>query len=140
MKKTISIIMSIFAGLLIVLIIGSMVSATLSIKNGEPVYFFKYALGVVPTDSMVGTQEDSLDVNDMYIMKDVTIEDIEIGDVVVYQGQTSSGSKILIVHRVVDEVTEGYITQGDNESQTDQSGIQDYITADNLVGKFSMKS
>ncbi|QWB95561.1 S26 family signal peptidase [Mycoplasmatota bacterium] len=139
MKKTISIIMSIFAGLLIVFIIGSMVSATLSIKNGEPVYFFNYALGVVPTDSMVGDQEDSLDVNDMYLMKDVSIENIDIGDVIVYQGQTSNGSKILIVHRVVDQVNEGFITQGDNESQTDQSGIQDYITADNLVGKFSMK-
>jgi hypothetical protein len=139
MKKFISIFMTILAVTLVVLVIATMITATIAIKNGEPVYVLKYALGVVPTDSMVGDQEDSLDVNDMYIMEKVGIDEIEINDVVVYQGVTSSGQQILIVHRVVDETIDGFVTQGDNESQTDQSGIQDYITDDNLVGRYRMK-
>ncbi|MFA6801064.1 MAG: S26 family signal peptidase [Acholeplasmataceae bacterium] len=139
MKKIISITLSVIAGLLIIGVIGIMISATLSIKNNEPAYIFGYALGVVPTDSMIGDNEDSLDVNDMYIMKKATIEDVDIDDVIVYQGYTSSNEEILIVHRIVGESSEGFITQGDNEDSTDQDGIQDYITSDNLVGKYVEK-
>jgi len=139
MKKILTIVMSGLAGLLIIGVIAIMITASISIKNNEPVYIFKYALGVVPTDSMVGDQEDSLEINDMYIMKKTEINDIIEGDVIVYKGVTSNGANILIVHRVVGETSDGFITQGDNELQTDQSGIQDYITDENLVGKYQFK-
>lgn len=139
MKKVLSIVSAIIAGLLVIGVIAMMISATISISRGQPVYMFNYALGVVPTDSMVGSNEDSLDVNDMYVMTSVGIDDIEIGDVIVYQGVTSNGQDVLIVHRVVGEDANGFITQGDNETQTDQAGIQDYITDENLVGRYVFK-
>ncbi len=139
MKKIIKMVASILGFITVILVIGIMISATLSIKNNQPVFIFGYALGVVPTDSMIGEEEDSLNVNDMYIMHKANIQDVTIGDVIVYQGKTADGLDILIVHRIVDQNDLGFITQGDNESQTDQSGIQAYITSDNLVGQYVEK-
>ncbi len=139
MKKIFKIILSMVLALSIISVIVIMVSATMSIKNNEPAYIFGYALGVVPTDSMVGDNPDSLDVNDMYFMRKTTIDDISVGDVVVYQGVAGNGADILIVHRVIDETSEGFVTQGDNEAYADQEGIQDYITSENLVGKYQTK-
>ena len=139
MKKIFKMILSMILALSIISVIVIMISATMSIKNNEPAYIFGYALGVVPTDSMVGDKPDSLDVNDMYLMRKTTIDKINIGDVVVYQGIAGNGAEILIVHRVIDETSEGFMTQGDNETYADQEGIQSYITSENLVGKFQTK-
>jgi len=143
MKKIISIVMSVIGGLFIVLVIAIMISAMRSINNNEPAFVFNYALGVVATPSMIGDEEDSLNVNDMYIMKRAVINDVTIGDVVIYQG-TYDGIDIPIIHRIVGETSEGYITQGDNNDYTDQEDIgngntQDYVNSDNIIGKYVFK-
>ncbi len=141
MKKTLTILLSIIGSLLLVVMIIVMISAVRSISQNEPTYIFNNALGIVPTDSMIGDHDDSLDVNDMYVMHRASIEDVEIGDVVVYRGVVSpeNQTQILIVHRIVGQSDEGFITQGDNENEPDQPTHQDYITADNLVGVYSFK-
>lgn len=67
---------------------------------------------------MVGNQPDSLDPGDMVILKDTPFEDVQIGDVIVFQDQvliSGHTSNILIIHRVVDINDEGaLVTKGDN--------------------------
>lgn len=57
-----------------------------------------------------------------------------IGDVVIYDqhGQLSNDR---VVHRVVDETEQGYVTKGDANPYTDQSveGVG-YVTEENLIG------
>jgi len=146
MKKNIA--SKIITGLAIVIFtiaIIIMVSGTIAIRRNEPVFIFGYALAVVPTESMVGDNPDSLDVNDLVIIKKVDISEIDVSShqVIVYQGVANNGADILIIHRVVDQSVEGLITQGDNRTtnpypdQTDDA--QAYVTEDNFQGVYVNK-
>ncbi len=141
MKKVIGIILSAVGSFILIVVIIFMISAVRSMNNGEPTFILGHALGIVPTDSMIGDNEDSLDVNDMYIIQRASIDEVEIGDVIIYKGTMSpnSDNQILIVHRIVDKTDEGFVTQGDNENEPDQPLYQDYITKDNIIGKFDYK-
>lgn len=143
MKNIGSKIITGFAITIFIMAIVIMISGTLAIKRNEPVFIFGYAIAVVPTESMVGDQPDSLDINDIVIIKKADISDVLVNQVIVYQGTAYNDAQILIIHRVVGESEEGFITQGDNRNTnpyTDQTDdIQDYITADNLQGVFVNK-
>ena len=122
-----------------------MIAGTIAIRRNEPVFIMGYALAVVPTDSMVGDNPDSLNKNDLVIIKRVNIDDIVVDShpVIVYQGYGNNGADILIIHRVVGVDSEGLITQGDNPDtnpETDQdSGLQSYITDENFQGVYVAK-
>lgn len=139
MKKTLTGIFSGLAILIFILSIGLMISGTIALRRNEPVFVFGRAVAVVPTDSMVGNEPDSLDVNDMVIIRKATIDEVEIGDVIVFQGVNGSGNPILVIHRVVDIQDEGIITKGDNNSSIDQPSYQDYVSNDNFQGIFQTK-
>lgn len=123
--------------------IGIMIAGTIAIRRNEPVFIFGYAIAVVPTESMVGDEPDSLDINDIVIIKKVNIDQVDDQQVIVYQGVANNGSNILIIHRVVGEDANGLITQGDNRTtnpypdQTDDQ--QAYITSDNFQGVYVTK-
>ncbi|MFA5471078.1 MAG: S26 family signal peptidase [Acholeplasmataceae bacterium] len=139
MKK---IFTGIFSGLAILIFIASillMVSGTIALRRNEPVFIFGRALAVVPTDSMVGNQPDSLDINDMVLVKKATIDEVEMFDVIVFQGVNGSGAPILVIHRVIGKTEEGLITQGDNNDEIDQPDYQDYVTEENFQGIFQSK-
>ncbi len=139
MKKALT---GIFSGLAILIFIASivlMVSGTIALRRNEPVFIFGRALAVVPTDSMIGDQPDSLDINDMVLVKKTTIDEVGIGDVIVFQGVNGSGAPILVIHRVVNINDEGLLTKGDNNSSIDQPNYQDYVTEDNFQGVFQSK-
>ncbi len=124
-----------------------MISGTYAIRRNEPVYIFGYALAVVPTESMVGEHEDSLDMNDLVIIRKIDISDIHVEEhpVIVYQGTGNNNADILIIHRVIGESNEGLITKGDNEDTNDVAdqllvnGAQAYITDDNIQGIYVAK-
>ncbi len=145
MKNVASKILTGFAILIFILAIGIMIAGTIAMRRNEPVFIFGYALAVVPTESMVGDQDDSLDINDLVIIKRIDISEVNVDQhpVIVYQGVGNNGSDILIIHRVVEETEEGLVTQGDNTETnpiSDQAaGIQDYITADNFQGIYAFK-
>ncbi len=145
-----SIASKIITGLAIVIFliaIGIMIAGTIAIRRNEPVFVMGYALAVVPTESMIGDQEDSLDINDLVIIKKTAVTDIDVDNhpVIVYQGIANDGSNILIIHRVVGENSQGLITQGDNRTtnpETDQENgtlQQAYITSDNYQGVYATK-
>jgi signal peptidase I len=139
MKKTLAGIFSGLAILIFILSIILMVSGTIALRRNEPVFIFGRALAVVPTDSMVGNQSDSLDVNDMVIVSKATVDDVKLNDVIVFQGVDGSGSPILVIHRVVGFEDEGIVTKGDNNSSVDQPTYQAYVTEENFQGIFQTK-
>ena len=139
MKKALTGIFSGLAVLIFILSIVLMVLGTMALRRNEPVFIFGRAIAVVPTDSMVGDEPDSLDVDDMVIVKKTTIDQVDIGDVIVFQGVNGSGSPILVIHRVVGIEQEGLLTKGDNNSSIDQPTYQDYVTEDNFQGIFQSK-
>ena len=139
MKKALT---GIFSGLAIILFILSitlMIVGTIALRRNEPVFIFGKAIAVVPTDSMVGDEPDSLDVDDIVIVRKTTIDEIDIGDVIVFQGVNGSGNPILVIHRVVGIEEEGILTKGDNNSSIDQPTYQDYVTETNFQGIFQSK-
>lgn len=139
MKKTLT---GIFTGLAILIFIASiflMISGTIALRRNQPVYIFGSALAVVPTDSMVGTEEDSLDINDMVLIKKASIDEVKLNDVIVFQGKNNSGAPILVIHRVIGFEAEGFVTKGDNNASQDQPQYQDYVTEDNFEGIYQSK-
>jgi signal peptidase I len=139
MKKTLT---GVFTALAILIFISSiflMVSGTIALRRNEPVYIFNRALAVVPTDSMVGTQEDSLDINDMVLIRKATLDEVKLNDVIVFQGTNNSGAPILVIHRVIGFEPEGIVTKGDNNNSQDQPQYQAYVTEDNFEGIYQSK-
>jgi len=118
LKKIISGIMISLTIIISGLSISIMFLGSSAYKNNELVYILNYSFSVVPTESMIGTASDSLNPGDMVIIQNSPFEDVEIGDVIVFQDQVNingTPSNILIIHRVVDITSNGeLVTKGDN--------------------------
>jgi signal peptidase I len=119
--------------------IGIMFIGSNAIRNNEPLYLFGYSFSIIPSDSMIGDQENSLDVHDIAIIKKGDFNQIDIGDVIVFQGivQNRPG---LIIHRVVGfDDQGGILTKGDHNTVIDQEILpiaqrQDPVTEENYQG------
>jgi signal peptidase I len=108
---------------------------TNAMRKNEPLYIFGYSFSIVPTNSMIGDAPDSLDVYDIAIIKKSSFDQIEIGDVIVFQGEIQ-GIEVLVIHRVVGLHHEGgYETKGDNNISVDVKPV----TEDNYQGSFHGK-
>jgi len=95
--------------------------------------FFSFGyLGVQPTIIYSGSMQPALDVGDVIIISEVSIDDIQKGDIIQYRVENMT---IPIVHRVYDISGEGdtkvFITKGDANSNPDT----DPILAENIMGK-----
>lgn len=92
---------------------------TRAISNNEPLFIFNYSFSIVPTDSMVGDNEDSIDPFDIAVIRKGSYDEIEVGDVIVFQGNVM-GREGLVIHRVVGEHPDGYfLTKGDKASPSE---------------------
>ncbi len=136
MKKIVTGILTGIATLIFILSIGIMFIGTRAIQRNEPLFIFGYSFSIVPTDSMIGDQEDSINPYDIAIIKKASFEDIEIGDVIVFQGEIN-GTPALIIHRVIGIHPEGgYETKGDNPQN---SVDPDPVTEDNFKAIYQSK-
>ncbi|HYR04194.1 MAG TPA: signal peptidase I [Nitrososphaerales archaeon] len=116
--------------ILFIVVAGQLVVG--SAFGSSPVY-------VVVSSSMVPT----LEVGDLVITQSVPFDSIQVGQVIIYQQPTGSGtcpnpSGETIVHRVVTVTPQGLITQGDNRVSNpvpDEPGRWPPITAECLNGK-----
>ena len=114
MKKIFAIIITTLSILIFVLSITIMVLGTAATKNNKLLYIGNYSFSIIPTSSMEGDLPDSLFPGDIAIIKKGSFEDVEIGDIVVFQSQIG-GLSALIIHRVIDIEANGeLITKGDN--------------------------
>lgn len=135
LKKIISITVTTLAILIFLFSIGIMFIGTAAMRNNEPLYIFGYSFSIVPSESMIGDAPDSLDVYDIAIIKKSSFEDIEIGDVIVFQSEYQ-GIDILVIHRVVGpHLDGGFETQGDNNLSVDTNPV----TEENYQGTMSGK-
>jgi signal peptidase len=112
-----------------------MVVGTIAIKRNEPLYIFGRAVTAIPTGSMKGDLEDSLDIGDLAIIKRGSYEDIKIGDIVVFQQPITDDINILVIHRVIDIKDQGLVTKGDAISTPDQG----FVTEDEYQGLYVSK-
>ena len=112
-----------------------MVIGTIAIKRNEPLYIFGRAITAIPTGSMEGDLEDSLDIGDLAIIKRGSYEDIKIGDIVVFQQPITDDINILVIHRVIDIKDQGLVTKGDANSTPDQG----FVTEDEYQGLYVSK-
>ncbi|RJX27592.1 MAG: S26 family signal peptidase [Acholeplasma sp.] len=136
MKKIITGILTGIATLIFISSIGIMFIGTRAIQRNEPLFIFGYSFSIVPTDSMIGDQEDSIDPYDIAIIKRISFDEIEIGDVIVFQGEIQ-GMPALIIHRVVGVHPEGgYETKGDNPLN---SVDPDPVTEENFKAVYQSK-
>ena len=105
----------VIAGMLAVLLVSLLAGHVL----GYPVL-----LGYVESGSM----EPALNEGDGFVAVPAPIAgEVGTGDVVVFEAESLHGGD-LTTHRVVDEQSEGYITQGDANLVTDQSGGEPPVT------------
>ncbi|MCD4827042.1 MAG: S26 family signal peptidase [Acholeplasmataceae bacterium] len=139
MKKIVTGTFTTIAILIFMASIVLMITGTIALRRNQPVYIFGKALAVVPTDSMVGSAEDSLDINDMVLIRKASIDEVELNDVIVFQGTNNSGAPILVIHRVIGFAPEGLVTKGDNNTSQDQPQYQEYVTEDNFEGIYTSK-
>lgn len=108
---------------------------TRAIQKNEPLFVFGYSFSIIPSDSMIGDNEDSLDRWDVAIIKKVDFDIIEVGDVIVFQGEINN-LPVLIIHRVVGPHPDGGLeTKGDNNSSVDLNPV----TEDNFKAIYTGK-
>jgi len=62
----------------------------------------------------------TLEGGDLVVIQNVPVNQIHVGDIVVYNSLCSTGGES-VVHRVINITSEGLITKGDNNPYTDQS-------------------
>ncbi len=123
MKKIVSIVLTSLAILIFITSIAVMFIGTRAIQKNEPLFIFGYSFSIVPTDSMVGNNEDSLDLFDIAIIKKTDYDNVLTGDVIVFQSEISGVPK-LFIHRVVGMHPDGgYQTKGDHNSSADLNPV-----------------
>jgi len=125
LKKTLSIVFTSLAIFIFVLSIVVMVIGARAIRQNEPLFIGGYSFSIVPTDSMVGDNPDSLDPWDIAIIRKATFDEIEIGDVIVFQSEINN-KPILVIHRVVGLHPDGgYETKGDHNTSVDMNPVNE---------------
>lgn len=77
--------------------------------------FFGYSLNFVMSDSM----EPTLMTGDFVVTKDITFDEVEVGDIVVYRHDYEDGNYKSIVHRVIEKNEDHLIFMGDNNEAPD---------------------
>lgn len=108
------------------LVIGS-VAVTFVVNDFDYSYssVFGYRFAYVLSASM----EPTLDTHSTTVMK-VNAGDYKTGDIIVYK-QKVDGSKIHIIHRIIDKTDEGFITKGDNNPERDPW----IVSEDQVIGR-----
>jgi signal peptidase I len=137
LKKTITIVITSVALLILMFSIVIMFMGSRAIQKNEPLYMFGYSFTVVaPTGSMLGDLPDSLDNYDIAIIRRGSFEEIQIGMVIVFQAEYNTNDKVLVIHRVIGLHPDGgYETKGDNNASVDQEPV----TEDNFQGIYVSK-
>lgn len=74
-----------------------------------------------------GSMEPKFYPGDLVIIKHKNKTDIKVNDVVTFRDNEG----VIVTHRIIEEVNEGYITKGDNNNVDDA----DKLTEDNIIGK-----
>ena len=102
-----------------------------AVKKDLPVSLFSYSISYVPTNSM----EDEIMAGDYVLFKKVDFEQVDVDNIIVYKSRSDDMLGRYIIHRVIEENDDYFITQGDNNLLPDEENI----TADMIVGIYVRK-
>ncbi len=83
---------------------------------GSALFIYTYTRKVTGI-SMLPTLEEG----DLVVLQPVTINQVAVGDIIVYDPPCSSEGTA-VIHRVINVAGNGFITKGDNNGWTDQTG------------------
>ena len=131
MKKIIHNITKIIVGFLFGLSLFILISGTVAIREGNVPSVFGYSYSIVVTPSM----EPTIKTGDLIITKKVEIDEIEIGDVILFKASEGEIAGKHIVHRVIGIIDGKYQTQGDNNPIPDEQ----LVSYDMVVGEYVFK-
>lgn len=114
---------------LIVCTVATLVSVFNAREKGEQAFVFGYR----PVYVMTGSMEPTMRERSIVWTKEVTsMDDIEVGDVVSYHIEDSTGRMLRVTHRIIDIDENGMMTmQGDNNNVCDAYKI----SIDNVEAK-----
>ena len=100
--------------ILVVLSIGLLIFSCITAyhfkENPEDAYLFGYK----PVFILTGSMEPTLKVNGVAIVEKTTYDEVEKGDIIMYE----IGDK-MITHRIIEKTDEGITTKGDNNQTQD---------------------
>ena len=99
-----------------------------AIKNDLPVGLFSYSISYVPTNSM----EDEIMPGEYVLFQKTSFEQVDEEDVIVYKSKSGNMQGKYIIHRVIEEYEDYFITKGDNNPLPDEENI----TSDMIVGEY----
>lgn len=125
MKKAFSRFVSVISWIIVsVLVLLSLFNIILALQrkfaNKVQPTVLGFSTAIISTGSMSGT----IEVNDFILIH--TQKNYEIGDIVTYEGNTSS-----VTHRIVDITDDGFVTKGDANNAADIAPV----SPDRVVGK-----
>lgn len=124
-KQIFNLIGNVIYWLLLIFSLCILIFGIISQKNNKQLKIFGYSFSVVITPSM----EDTINVNDIIIVKDYDFKEIKENDIIVYYNNSAN---INVVHRVIKINDDGsLVTQGDNNSTPDSI----FTTESNYIGK-----
>lgn len=103
----------------VILVVGMLVFGSIT---QQPI-LYSYAI----SDSMVPL----LPVGDLFFIVTKPFVHIHEGDIIVYQSDKSG----FLVHRVITETPEGYVTKGDNSPLSDQQAGEPLVPQNRITGK-----
>ena len=126
MKKTINHSKRIIVTIIIFLTLIFITMSVMSQITKKPFSILGVSYGIVLTPSM----EPKIYVGDFVVMNDVAYDNLNIGDVIAF---TSVDNRV-IIHEIISEHPEGYITQGVNNDESDFDN-EGYITEDRYLSK-----
>ena len=104
------------------------IEIVIAVKKELPVSLFSYSISFVPTDSM----EDEIMPGDYVLFKKTDFTKVEKDDIIVYKSKTGEMAGKYIIHRIIEEHGDYFITQGDNNPLPDS----EHVTSDMVIGEY----
>jgi signal peptidase I len=123
-------IFSIFTLILFLLAIYVMIFASRAFRKNELFHLFGYAYSVVPTDSMEGSNPNTVNKGDIVFIDKTPFEDLNVGDIIVFKNDEGR----LVIHRIYsyNKTTGIIVTHGDKNPDNYDHPIDN----SNYRGKF----
>lgn len=104
------------------------IEIVVALKKELPVSLFSYSISYVPTNSM----EDEIMPGDYVLFKKADFDDVNEDSIIVYKSKTGEMAGNFIIHRIIEDHGDYFITQGDNNPLPDE----EHITSDMIVGEY----
>ncbi|MFA5561006.1 MAG: signal peptidase I [Acholeplasmataceae bacterium] len=127
---------AIFTLMLFLLTAYVMIFASRAFAKNELFHLFGYAYSVVPTDSMEGSNSNTVKKGDIVFIDRTPYEDLEVGDIIVFKSDEGR----LIIHRIhsYDKSSGEIITHGDKNPDDYDQPITEYNYRGKFVSKLSL--